>query len=300
MKQQTIGSLHVSELGFGCMSLSDDEKQNEALLRTAAEGGITYFDTADLYQYGDNERSVGRILKPYRDNVTIATKGGNEFGEGIDKWRWNASSDYLKKAVKASLTRLQLDYIDVYQLHGGTLDDDLEAIIDTFEELKKEGLIREYGMSSIRPNVIKRFAKKSGVATNMMQYSLLDRRPEELFPLLEQANIGVIARGPVAKGLLTDTYSTRNMDDYLSYSKEELEQTLGDLHSLAKEANVSLEALALNYILAQDAVKVAIPGASSVDQLKKLLHAAESTIDDAVLEKAAAITKQSMYEEHRS
>ena len=99
---------------------------------------------------------------------------------------------------------MQTDYLDLYQLHGGTLDDDIDGIIETFEDLKAQGLIRAYGISSIRPNVIREWVKKSNMASVMMQYSLLDRRPEEtVLDLLGQNGVGVIVRGPVAKGILS-------------------------------------------------------------------------------------------------
>ncbi|BBP90484.1 hypothetical protein BsIDN1_41020 [Bacillus safensis] len=89
-------------------------------------------------------------------------------------------------------------------MHGGTIDDPIDETIEAFEELVEEGVIRYYGISSIRPNVIKEYAKKSNIVSVMMQYSLLDRRPEEWFSLLEEQSISVVARGPLAKGLLTE------------------------------------------------------------------------------------------------
>ena len=108
------------------------------------------------------------------------------------------------EAVKDSLKRLGTDYIDLYQLHGGTMEDNVSETIEAFEALKKEGVIREYGISSIRPNVIERFLSNSSAVSVMMQYSLLDRRPEEWFPMIRDAGASVITRGTLAKGLLTD------------------------------------------------------------------------------------------------
>lgn len=92
------------------------------------------------------------------------------------------SKAYIKEAVKKSLTRLKTDYIDLYQLHGGTIEDNIDETIEAFEELKQEGVIRYYGISSIRPNVIKEYVKKSNIVSIMMQFSLFDRRPEEWLP----------------------------------------------------------------------------------------------------------------------
>lgn len=105
-----------------------------------------------------------------------------------------------KRSGKRSLTRLKTDYIDLYQLHGGTIEDNIDETIEAFEELKQEGVIRYYGISSIRPNVIKEYVKKSNIVSIMMQFSLFDRRPEEWLPLLEEHQISVVARALLPKG----------------------------------------------------------------------------------------------------
>ena len=155
MKKRKLGNseLDISELSLGCMSLPTNINEARPIVEAALDAGITYFDTADLYDKGVNEEIIGTLLKPHRENIILATKVGNRWIEGEDGWTWDPTPSHIKNAVKASLHRLQTDYIDVYQLHGGTIDDPWDEIIDTFEELKKEGLIREYGISSIRPNV---------------------------------------------------------------------------------------------------------------------------------------------------
>ena len=133
------------------------------------------------------------------------------------------------EAVKKSLTRLGTDYIDLYQLHGGTMEDDIDETIDAFESLKKEGLIRQYGISSIRPTVIKRFLEKSSAVSVMMQYSLLDRRPEEWFPMIHEAGASVITRGTIAKGLLTSEGLSRveKTNGFVDYDANELNVLFG-------------------------------------------------------------------------
>ena len=143
------------------MSLSTNKKKAAEIVAMALDAGINYIDTADLYDFGSNEEMIGAILGKRRQDVIVATKVGNRWTEGVEGWHWDASSSYIKEALHASLKRLGTDYIDVYQLHGGTIEDDWDGIIDTFEELKKNGLIREYGISSIRPNVLKRFYQQA-------------------------------------------------------------------------------------------------------------------------------------------
>lgn len=303
MKKNRLGNseLFVSEIGFGCMSLTGNYTEDERIIHEAIDGGVNYFDTADLYDFGMNEETIGKAIKEKRQDIVLATKGGNEWGKGIDGWRWNPSKDYLKNAVKDSLRRLNTDYLDLYQLHGGTIEDPVEETIEAFEDLVKEGAIRYYGISSIRPNVIKAYAEKSNIVSIMMQYSLLDRRPEEWFGLLNESNISVIARGPVAKGLLTDQFEQRLKEDgYLSYSNEELKKTLGDLNKEAKSHEISLQQMALRYVAGQPVVAAAIPGASKISQVKDNISAAEvPPLSEKLVEKLQRITKEDFYENHR-
>ena len=185
------------------MSLSRAGADAERIVRRAVELGVNFFDTADLYDRGANEDLLAHALGRRRSEVLIATKVGNRWRAGGDGWDWDPSPDYIRTAVEASLRRLRTDYVDLYQLHGGTIDDPIDDIIATFEALRQAGTIRAWGISSIRPNVIRRYAKRSSIASVMMQYSVLDRRPEEqALPLLGGRGISVIVRGPVAKGLL--------------------------------------------------------------------------------------------------
>ena len=113
-------------------------------------------------------------------------------------WEWKPSKQYILQAVEASLQRLQTDYIDLYQLHGGTLDDPFDDILEAFALLKEQGKIRAFGISSIRPNVFLKYAQDGRISTNLMQYSLLDRRPEEYLQKLEEADVAVFVRGALA------------------------------------------------------------------------------------------------------
>ena len=128
MKYNRLGKseLEVSNVSFGCMSLGADQAKNEKLLTAAVEHGINLFDTADLYQKGANEEMVGKALKGVREKVILATKVGNQWRSDGSGWDWNPSKDYILQSVEKSLKRLQTDYIDLYQLHGGTIDDPID------------------------------------------------------------------------------------------------------------------------------------------------------------------------------
>ncbi|OIU71156.1 aldo/keto reductase [Rossellomorea aquimaris] len=306
MEKRQIGAsdLYVSKMGLGCMSLGTDETHAKEIVQTALENGINYFDTADLYDFGRNEQIVGSALKDVRDDVIIASKVGNRWNDVKDGWRWDPSKEYIKSAVKDSLSRLNVDYIDLYQLHGGTIKDNFEESIEAFEELKEEGCIREYGISSIRPNVIKRFLSHSSTQSVMMQYSLLDRRPEEWTDLLEEHQVSIIARGPLAKGLLSDKMLSKasdkiRKDGYLDYSYAELEEALAAIRSKASETR-SMNELALQYDLARSGVASVIPGASSARQLKENIEAVNRPpLSPEELELLEQLTKISRYEQHR-
>lgn len=279
------------------MSLPTDQTVANKIIQVALENDITYFDTADLYDKGENEKIVGNALKDKRQNIILATKVGNRLNKSGDGWSWDPSKEWITEAVHASLKRLHTDYIDVYQLHGGTMEDNVDEVIDTMESLQKEGLIREYGISSIRPNVIERFLSKSNAVSVMMQYSLLDRRPEEWFSLLENNSATLFSRGTLAKGLLTKEGLSRasKTEDYLSYSQQELLETLKELNDL----EAPLSSIAQHYVLQNDVTGSMILGASSEKQLLESLQSYHLEVPESILQKASELTKKDIYKEHR-
>ncbi|PKG21880.1 aldo/keto reductase [Niallia nealsonii] len=302
MKKTQLGSseLYVSQLGLGCMGLGTDERTAFPILEAAIEQGVNYFDTADLYDIGQNEKLLGTFFKQNRENVIIASKVGNKWNQQQDGWTWDASKIYIKEAVKQSLKRLNTDYIDLYQLHGGTLEDNIKETIEAFEELKEEGIIRYYGISSIRPNVIKEYIKHSSIVSVMMQYSMLDRRPEEeALSLLAKNGISVVTRGPVAKGLLSESYQKKLVKGYLDYSLEELQTILPKVKEIVADKHTLTEA-ALQYNLANPTVASVIAGASSIEQLVENAKAINSEpLSFEEIEAIKKLTKTNLYDQHR-
>ncbi|MDR7075200.1 aryl-alcohol dehydrogenase-like predicted oxidoreductase [Neobacillus niacini] len=303
MKKRKLGNsdLWVTELGLGCMSIGTEERAAREIIETALDEGINYFDTADLYDFGENEKIVGTALKEVREHVILATKVGNRWKPDQSGWSWDPSKHYIKEAVKQSLTRLGTDYIDLYQLHGGTIEDRIDETIEAFEELKSEGYIRYYGISSIRPNVIREYVKKSHIASCMMQYSILDRRPEEeALPLLHQQGISVVTRGPLAKGLLSDKMLEKvAQKGYQDYSQKELLEVLPALKDKLA-AQRSFTEIALQYNLANPAVASVITGASSPEQVRSNARAIKSQpLTKEELSLIKKISKANAYQEHR-
>src|ERR1044071_6208812 len=272
-KQLGKSSLHISQVSFGCMSLEEDQQNATRLLHKAIEYGINFFDTADLYQKGLNEEMVGKALKEKRNDVLIATKVGNQWKADGSGWDWYPGKKYILAQVEKSLQRLQTDHIDLYQLHGGTIDDPTDDTIDAFEHLVKQGKIRYYGISSIRPNVIREYTKRSNIVSVMMQYSLLDRRPEEeCLQLLQQNNIGVLARGSLAKGLLAGKPAT----DYLNYNKAEVTKAAEAVNSISG-GNRNASQSAIRFVLHHPAVTSAVAGIRTEKQLNEAAIATDTT-----------------------
>lgn len=303
MKRNQLGNskLKVSEIGLGTMSLGTDRSKAISLIHEAIDNGVTFIDTADLYEFGLNEEIVGEALRDRRDSVVLATKAGNHFEQGKEGWYWDPSKKHIKAALKDSLKRLKTNHIDLFQLHGGTIEDPIDETIEAFEELKEEGLISEYGISSIRPNVIREYVKKSSIASVMMQYSILDRRPEEeMLDLLHDNNISVIARGPLAKGMLTDQYSDKVREDgFLDYSKFDVIETVNQLSEIKGDQR-NLTQTALRYALAHPAVATVIPGASRREQLLANLTAQRAPdLTREEIQNIQAVSKMNVYDKHR-
>ncbi|OZB95510.1 aldo/keto reductase [Paenibacillus sp. XY044] len=302
MNKNQLGAseLNISEIGLGCMSLGTEVAHAERIVHAALERGVNFLDTADLYDSGRNEEIVGKAIRGRRQDIVLATKVGNRRVPGKEGWVWDPSKAYIRSAVKESLRRLQTDYIDLYQLHGGTLDDPMDETIEAFEELKQEGVIRYYGISSIRPNVIREYVKRSGIVSVMSQYSILDRRPEEeVLPLLAEHNISVIARGPVASGVLTGQGGAKVEKGYLDYSPDELIQIREQLQHLVKNDR-SMGQTAIRYALANPVVATAIAGASSLEQLIHNTAAGDvPVLSDEEIERIRSFSKANQYTAHR-
>jgi len=288
--------LNISRIGFGCMSLKPGQPQNESMIHRAIDLGINYFDTADLYDKGANEEMLGNALKRKRNQTIIATKVGNQWRSDGSGWDWNPRKEHILKSVDESLKRLQTSYIDLYQLHGGTIDDPIEETIDAFEQLVKQGKIRYYGISSIRPNVIRYWTEHSNMVSVMMQYSLLDRRPEEeCLRLLGKKNIGVLVRGSVAQGLLVD----KPPRPYLNYSEQEVSKAAEVIQLNSKNGRTNAQT-AIQFALRNPQISSAVVGMRTMEQLDEAVHtfsvARLSELQIASLSNSISVN---VYKEHR-
>ncbi|MCA5003629.1 aldo/keto reductase [Sphingobacterium bovistauri] len=272
MKYNQLGKseIQISEVAFGCMSLQQNSiDTNTRLIHKAIDFGINFFDTADLYDYGENEVLLGNATKHIREQVVIATKVGNKWNEDRSGWNWDVSANYVKLAVDQSLKRLQTDYIDLYQIHGGTKEDNFEEVVDTLENLVAQGKIKAYGISSIRPNVFLRFAKESNIVSNMMQFSLLDSRPIPYIDQLKSEQVSILARGGFAQGLLLG----KNPKQYLSHSQYDVQYVASCVEDLAIQYSISKESVLLAFLLKYQNVTSTLVGIRTEQQLDNILLA---------------------------
>ncbi len=286
--------IQISELGLGCMSLPEDLAGARKIVHAALAGGINFLDTADMYQKGLNESNLGQITKSVRSNLVIATKVGNEWRNDGSGWDWNPRKEYILKAVEQSLSRLQTDYIDLYQLHGGTIGDPWEETLEAFEILKSQGKIRAFGISSIRPNVIRKVLTDSQPSTVMMQYNPMDRRPEEeAFERIGHSSAKVLVRGAFAKGSLIDKLPK----EFLNHSAEEVAK----YQQFIRDSGYSPESVLIHFGLSQSVVIAQVIGASSTSQLEKILegYSEHTNIPDSFLTEIKKEIPADHYDSHR-
>lgn len=284
-------------VALGCMSLPlHDPALARRILLRAVNLGIRLFDTADLYDKGHNESLVGQTLRPHRQHLLIATKVGNQWRADGSGWDWNPRKEYILRAADDSLRRLRTDHIDLYQLHGGTLNDPVDETIDAFETLRTAGKIHHWGISSIRPNVVRTYVAKADIRTLMCQYGAADRRPEEdILPTLASKNIRLLARGVLAKGMLCG----KPPEPFLGHTEAVIRKAASVIATCASETRTPAQT-AIRFALQQYPLTTAVVGASRIEQLEEWA-ATEKTppLTDAERQAIADAMPAQSYTEHR-
>lgn len=295
MKLKRLGRTNVlvSEIGFGAWAISGrgygptDDKDSIRALHRALDLGVNFIDTADIYGDGHSEELIGRVLRERNDKEAIfATKFGWDFYRdgGI---RSNLKRNYISFALEKSLKRLGREWIDIYQIHNSKPDDiERDNVYETLDEFKKQGKIRFYGVSAYYVEDGIEAIKTGKPDTIQIIYNILEQEVEEkLFPLAIKNDIGIIAREPLASGLLTGKYNENSKfpktDHRHGWSKKFLEESarkVSRLKFLEKEGQTLIQA-ALRFSLSYKAVSVVIPGAKTINQVEENISAAEAKLN---------------------
>src|ERR671939_933246 len=211
MEQRNLGSqgLVVSELGLGCMGMSEfygtaDEDESIAAIHRAIELGITFLDTADAYGPFTNEKLVGKAIADRQEQVTLATKFGNERAEDGTRLGINGRPEYVRKACDASLQRLGVDHIDLYYQHRVDKTVPIEETVGAMAELVAQGKVRYLGISEAAPETIRSAHEVHPITALQTEYSLWSREVEdEILPTVRELGIGFVAYSPLGRGFLT-------------------------------------------------------------------------------------------------
>src|SRR3982750_149188 len=302
MKKRALGTsgLEVSEIGLGCMGLSfgygpvTDRQQAIALIRSAFELGVTFFDTAGAYGPFANEELVGEAVEPFRKAVVIATKFG--FKEGDPKKGVDSRPERIRQVADESLKRLRSDVIDLFYQHRVDPDVPIEDVAGTVKDLIQEGKVKYFGLSEAGAGIIRRAHAIQPVAALQSEYSLWWREPEqEVLPTLEELGIGFVPFSPLGKGFLTgkidenttfDKTDFRNTVPRFSEENRKANQAFVDLLGrIAKEKSATNAQVALAWLLAQKPWIVPIPGTTKLHRLEENIGAAEIILSGDDLKK---------------
>ncbi|MDD2303565.1 MAG: aldo/keto reductase [Prolixibacteraceae bacterium] len=297
-RQLGKSGLEVSSIGLGCMGMSfgygtiSDEKEMIALIRSAVECGVTFFDTAEVYGPYINEELVGKALEPFKGQVAIATKFGFNYLDGVNTGL-NSRPENIKKVAEESLKRLKIDAIDLFYQHRVDPNVPIEDVAGAVKDLIQEGKVKYFGLSEAGVQVIRRAHAVQPVTALQSEYSLWWREPEEvIIPTLEELGIGFVPFSPLGKGFLTgkmDPNTTFDSKDFRStvprLSPENLKANMAFVDlvgAFAKRKNATPAQIALAWVLAQKPWFVPIPGTTKLHRLHENLGAAaiEFTTDE--------------------
>ncbi len=310
MQKRKLGNskLEVSALGFGCMGLSFgygpavDKQHGISVLRAAAERGVTFFDTAEVYGPYANEELVGEALAPVRDSVVIATKFGFKIDSEGKQAGLDSRPEHIKEVAEASLKRLKTDVIDLFYQHRVDPNVPIEDVAGAVKDLIQQGKVKHFGLSEAGVQVIRRAHAVQPVTALQSEYSLWWREPEEqILPALEELEIGFVPFSPLGRGFLTgaikedtkfDAADFRNTVPRFSPENRKANQALVDLVTkFAAQKKATPAQIALAWVLAQKPWIVPIPGTTKLPRLEENLgavHVELSSEDLRQIEEATA------------
>jgi aryl-alcohol dehydrogenase-like predicted oxidoreductase len=311
MQKRKLGksTLEVSAIGLGCMGMSfgygpaKDKQEMISVIRAAAELGVTFFDTAEVYGPFTNEELVGEALAPVREQVVIATKFGFHFDESGKQAGLNSRPEHIKQVAEASLTRLKTNVIDLFYQHRVDPDVPIEDVAGAVKDLIREGKVRHFGLSEAGVQTIRRAHAVQPVTALQSEYSLWWREPEaEIMPTLEELGIGFVPFSPLGKGYLTgkidenttfDSTDFRNTVPRFAPEARKANRALVDLlEKIAQRKKATPAQIALAWVLAQKPWIVPIPGTTKLHRLQENVAAASIKLSEGDLREIENATSE--------
>ncbi len=324
MRKRTFGDsgLVSSVIGFGGWPMGRgqygdfDDDAAVAAAHRSFDSGITLYDTAAVYGWGYGEQLMGKAIKPFRNDIVLVTKGGREWVRDNPDRRAatvsNSDRDTLLRSIDESLTRLDTEYIDLFLIHWPDHTRSFEEPMRALEDAKSAGKIRHTGVSNFSPEMMAQCREYSPIVTNQIGYHIFDRRPEaEVMPFIEANDMGVMAYGTLAHGLLTGTWSADHSfgeDDWranganfglASFGHENLARNISvveKLKGIAADHGKTVAQLAIAWVLANNNVTVALCGMVEESEVDdniggdwELPDEVKQQIDDLVLSEGSGV-----------
>lgn len=315
MKFKKLGNTdeQLSAIGLGCMGMSfaygpTDEQESISTLHRALDLGVNFWDTADMYANGENEKLISKVLVPNRDKIFIATKFGFRFKDGKASHSgapgtyFDGSPEWIRKAVDLSLQRLKIDTIDLYYAHRVDPNVPVEETVGAMAELVKAGKVKYIGLSEASAESIRKANKIHPIAALQSEYSILTKDAEkEILPTIRELGISLVPYSPLARGLFTNIYDVQNLgdDDFRKslprYQQEYLENNTklaNEINEFAASKGVKGTQLALAWVLNQGDDIIPIPGTKRIKYLEENIAAVNIDLSQSDLDIIDAILKK--------
>ena len=303
MKNSTIlgnSTLNVNRIGLGCMGMSEfygsfDETESINTLHKSIDLGVNFFDTADMYGSGANEKLIGKAFKDRWDSVILATKFAVMRGPNGEWLGLNGQPEYIKKACEQSLSNLGTEAIDLHYMHRQDPKVEIEVIVGAMAELVKEGKVKYLGLSEVDADTLRRAHKIHPITALQTEYSLWSREPEqELFEVCKELGITFVSYSPLGRGFLTGAIKSRadmEAGDFRLSNPRFTDEAITEnlkfvevIDQLAKDKGVTKAQVALSWILSQNDEITAIPGTRKIHRLEENLGAYNVELTPADLE----------------
>ncbi|MEM9329559.1 MAG: aldo/keto reductase [Bacteroidota bacterium] len=287
----TLGNspIHINRIGLGCMGMSEfygsfNEAESIKALHKAIDLGVNFYDTADMYGSGENEKLLSKAFADRWSRVILATKFGIMRGPNGEFLGLSGKPQYIQEACEKSLNRLGIEAIDLYYMHRQDPEVEIEEIVGAMAELVKAGKVKYLGLSEVEPNTLRRAHAVHPISALQTEYSLWSREPEsELFPLCQELGITFVAYSPLGRGFLTGAIQSRadlDPDDWRRTNPRFTDEAIGAnlqfvqvIEEMAQDKGATKAQVALAWILTQNDKITTIPGTRKINRLEENMGA---------------------------